>query len=65
MAARMGRPRRPKPPAMLERVLAELMLWAMRGGLAWFVIYEYTSYVEQKFDEVTRALNAIGGLGGM
>lgn len=50
---------------MLDRVVAELLLWGMRGGLAWFVVYEYTSYVEVKLTEVSRALNALGGLGGL
>ena len=50
---------------MLERLFAELFLWGMRGALAWFVAYEYASYVEQKFTEVTRALGALGALGGM
>lgn len=50
---------------MLERVVAELLLWGMRGGLVWFVAYEYTSYVEAKLTEVVRALNGLSALGGM
>lgn len=50
---------------MLERFVATLLLWVMRGALAWFVAYEYARYVEQKFAEVTGALRALGTLGGM
>jgi hypothetical protein len=50
---------------MLERLVAQLLLWGMRGALAWFVAYEYARFVEQKFTEVTGALSALGALGGM
>ena len=49
---------------MLERFIAELLLWGMRAGIAWLVLYESTSYVEHKLTQVTRALGTLGGLGG-
>lgn len=41
---------------MLDRLIALLMLWALRGALAWFIAYEYTATVGAKLESVTRAL---------
>jgi hypothetical protein len=50
---------------MLDRAIAEVLLWGLRGALALFVAYEYTSYIEQKFGAVTRALSSLGAMRGM
>ncbi|HEY6833183.1 MAG TPA: hypothetical protein VI251_11930 [Pseudolabrys sp.] len=44
---------------MLNRLIAELTLWGVRGALAWFVAHEYTTVVTEKLNAVSRAL---GGL---
>jgi hypothetical protein len=44
---------------MLDRLLASLTLWSLRGGLAWFVAQEYVTVVTDKLNSVSRAL---GGL---
>ena len=41
---------------MLDRLMAELLLWGMRGGLAWFVAHEYATVVVAKLTVVSRAL---------
>ena len=41
---------------MLDRVIAELMLWGVRGGLAWLVAHETGLIVAEKLNEVARAL---------
>lgn len=50
---------------MLERVIAELLVWGIRGGVAWLVVYEYTTYVEDKLTQVMRSLGSLSALGGM
>ncbi|MCK9919047.1 hypothetical protein MXD81_58965 [Microbacteriaceae bacterium K1510] len=40
----------------LDRLIAVLMLWGIRGALAWFIAYEYTTTVREKLEVVTRAL---------
>jgi hypothetical protein len=44
---------------LLDRALAELLLWTFRGGLAWFVAHEYAAAVTGKLTEVFRALGRI------
>lgn len=44
---------------MLNRLVAVLMLWGLRGGLAWFVMHEYTAVLTDKLNEVSRALSGI------
>ena len=44
---------------MLDRLIAELLLWGMRGGLAWFVAHEYAVVVNEKLTEVVRALGGM------
>ena len=41
---------------MLDRVIAELMLWGVRGGLAWLVAHETALIAAGKLNEVARAL---------
>jgi hypothetical protein len=41
---------------VLDRLLAELLLWGVRGGLAWLVAHEYAGIVAEKLNEVSRAL---------
>lgn len=41
---------------MLDRVIAELMLWGIRGGLAWLVAHEAGQIAAEKLSEVARAL---------
>lgn len=44
---------------MLDRLIATLLLWSLRGCLAWFVMQESTSVVTEKLNEVSRALSGI------
>ena len=44
---------------MLDRLLATVLLWGLRGCLAWFVMHEYTGVVADKLNEVSRALGGI------
>ena len=44
---------------MLNRLVAVLMLWGLRGGLAWFVMHEYTTVLTDKLNEVSRALSGM------
>lgn len=44
---------------MLDRLIATLALWGLRGGLAWFVAHEYVTVVSDKLNSIARAL---GGL---
>ena len=44
---------------MLDRLIATFLLWGLRGGLAWFVMHEYTLEVTQRLDEVVRALGGM------
>ena len=44
---------------ILDRLIAMLMLWAIRGALAWFIAYEYTTTVREKLDVVARALSKL------
>jgi len=44
---------------MLDRLLSLLLLWGLRGGLAWFVMHEYALAVTQRLDEVVRALGGM------
>lgn len=43
---------------MLDRVIAELMFWGIRGGVAWFVAHETGVVAAEKLNEVARALSA-------
>jgi hypothetical protein len=45
--------------AMLDRVIAELMLWGIRGGVAWFVAHETGLIAAEKLNEVARALGGM------
>lgn len=40
----------------LDRLIAVLMLWGLRGGLAWFIAHEYTTAVSGKLNAVAGAL---------
>ncbi|MGE0564618.1 MAG: hypothetical protein AB7O50_08905 [Pseudolabrys sp.] len=40
---------------MVDRLMALLLLWGMRGGLAWFVADQYAQFVNEKFAVVSRA----------
>lgn len=44
---------------MLDRLMASLTLWGLRGGLAWFVTHEYVTAISDKLNSVTRALNGL------
>jgi hypothetical protein len=44
---------------MLDRLVALLLLWGVRGCLAWFVMHEYTGVVSEKLNEVSRALSGM------
>lgn len=44
---------------MLDRMVAMLTLWGLRGGLAWFIAHEYTTIVSDKLDAVSRALGKL------
>ncbi len=44
---------------MLNRIIAELMLWGIRGGLAWFVAHETGVFAAEKLNEVARALGKL------
>jgi hypothetical protein len=44
---------------MLDRIIATLLLWGLRGCLAWFVMHEATSVAVEKLDEVARALGTL------
>ena len=44
---------------MLDRLVATLLLWGLRGSLAWFVMHEYTMVLTEKLDEVSRALTRL------
>jgi hypothetical protein len=44
---------------VLDRLVTVLLLWGMRGGLAWFVAHEYATVVVAKLTEVSRALGGI------
>ena len=44
---------------MLDRVIAELMLWGIRGGLAWLVAHEAGIMAADKLNEVARALGSM------
>ncbi len=41
---------------MLDRIIAELLLWGLRGGLAWLVAHEVGIVITEKLSEVSRAL---------
>ncbi len=43
---------------MLDRLIAEMLLWGMRGGLAWFIAHEYATFVDKKLAAVSRALSS-------
>jgi hypothetical protein len=42
---------------MLDRVIAELMFWCIRGGLAWLLAHETGLIAAAKLNEVARALS--------
>ncbi|HZD88867.1 MAG TPA: hypothetical protein VE224_02105 [Pseudolabrys sp.] len=44
---------------MLDRIVAELMLWGMRGGLAWLVAHEVGLVAAEKLNEIARALGGM------
>lgn len=44
---------------MLDRIVAELALWGLRGGLAWLVAHEAGLIAADKLNEVARALGAM------
>lgn len=44
---------------MLDRLLAILALWGLRGALAWFIAHQYTTIAVDKLGTVTRALGKL------
>lgn len=42
---------------MVDRIMAILMLWSMRGAVAWVIAHEYATAVNAKLTQVTRALS--------
>ena len=44
---------------MADRLIAVLMLWSMRLGLAWLIAHQYVSLVGEKLDAVSRALGTM------
>jgi len=44
---------------MLNRLIPLLLIWSLRGCLAWFVMHEATMQITQRLDEVARALAGI------
>ncbi len=44
---------------MLDRIMATLLLYALEGCAAWFVMHEAAGAVTEKLDEVSRALGAL------
>lgn len=44
---------------MLGRLIPLLMLWSLRGALAWFVMHEATLEITQRLNEVSRALGGM------
>jgi hypothetical protein len=44
---------------MFDRLVASLLLWGLRGCLAWFVMHEATSVLTEKLNEVSRALSGL------
>lgn len=44
---------------MLDRLVALLLFWGLRGGLAWFVMHEAALEITQRLDEVARALGGM------
>ena len=44
---------------MKARVIAEILVWGMRGALAWLVAHESARFASEKFYEVARALGAM------
>jgi hypothetical protein len=45
--------------AMLDRIIAELVLWGIRGGIAWLVAHEVGLIAAEKLSEVARALGQL------
>lgn len=44
---------------MIERLIPLLLLWGLRGGLAWFVMHESAMAVTDRLNEVARALGGM------
>lgn len=44
---------------MIERLIPLLLLWSLRGGLAWFVMHESAMVVTDRLGEVARALGGM------
>jgi hypothetical protein len=44
---------------MLDRIIAELVLWGVRGGIAWLVAHEVGLIAAEKLSEVARALGQL------
>ena len=44
---------------MIDRLIAALLLWGLRGCLAWFVMHEASGVVTEKLDQVSRALSTL------
>ena len=44
---------------MLNRLIPLLLIWSLRGSLAWFVMHEATVEITQRLDDVARALGGI------
>jgi hypothetical protein len=42
---------------MVDRIMAILILWGMRGGVAWVIADQYAKVVNEKLMAVSRALS--------
>jgi hypothetical protein len=50
---------RPQKALHLDRIVAIILLWGMRFGLAWLVTYEYLALAGEKLESVVHALGKI------
>ena len=44
---------------MLDRLMAILLVWGMRGCFAWYVAHEYSDMVNEKLGFVLHQLNQL------
>lgn len=42
---------------MVDRLIALLLFWGMRGGVAWVIADQYAKVVNEKLMAVSRAFN--------
>jgi hypothetical protein len=48
---------------MVDRVIAEILFWGLRGGIAWFVAHETGLIAAEKLNEVARPRPHVGHTG--